>query len=456
MKRRLHVVLVGALLIATTAFPVSGRNAEIAFFVSQRSGTLFKSISLPEKIKQAFDVEVELLDNSRLLNLHELMEFKIIVSDKDLSNAKEFTALSRFVDGGGYLVALGEFGRWLDSNTNGVVDKKADKAHPAEAKELTGCAIISRDLAVQKIRNLSVNPVLRNFHLNKWIEYPVYAPTASSLKIEGDAIPLAEASYRPFGYKSTDFKHKYFSSRFYARYNCYIAAKKAGKGMTVRVAENLFLVPFDDPLFAALWGNLLEASTFNVLSGQFENLRCPLILYDHENFIPNPDFGDVCVSSAKENVAKNFVSGEILMPACWQFNSWKGRYSGEVRICANDYGQHVLTVRSDDPDSRCGGSIWSVYCDQTILPQGVAYTISIQAQGAGITRGGFGISVQDSDNNRHEFKSSFPSGSFDWQRFEHTFTIPRSFQLMRGFVAKVSFTGPGKLSAVHFLLKRAE
>lgn len=441
----------------TAVFSMTAQD--IAFVLSKETAKRIKPETLQAVVKKNFGKEVKMLQPEAQENLESLKKYRIIFSDADLLSAKGFNALEEYVKNGGYLVGLASFARWLDVNDNDALDRGVDGQAQKESEKLTGCVIQSNNLSIVKIRNLSPNPILRNFYVNKWIPYPLYKPSASSLKISGEAIPIAEAQFRPFGYKKEGFKHDYWSTRYRARYDSYITAKLLGKGVVVRIAESLYTAPMDKGLFKALMKNLLEEASYRELASRFQSLKTPSILYEYESLAPNPDFEEICSVSSKAS-KKNASDGVFPMPANWQFNSWNGKYFARLEKGKNEYGKYLLMMGADDPDSRCGGAIWSAHCNQSSLIPGKTYKITVMAKGKNITRGNFGITAMNKKGKTIKYIESLPSGSFDWKEFDLEFSVPITYQgqnaLKRGITTRISFTGPGKLYADHFVLKEIQ
>jgi len=449
--KRLFPVLSVLILLC---FAVPADNMSKTAILVSPSTTSREIRKLSDDFVKLFNITPEIINIVDDKNLNFLTSFNIIFSNKEILTGDELNALCNYIENGGYLVAVGNFGKYLDVNKNNLIDENIDKINPPEASKLTGVSIQASKISIEKIRVLSDNPLLRNFHIDKWIDYPIYSNRASSMKIEeNEVVPLAEAFYRPFGYKKTESVQKYLSSRTCSRHDVYICVKPLGKGLTVRIAEDVFSSSIDNPFFKTLVGNLLTPCSYAGFMSGIENYKDPRIIYEHGSLTPNPDFSDIYRCSIERNLKGNSATGEIMMPSDWQFNSWKGRYQAKVERIDCKYGEFALTVFSDDSDSRSGGSVWQAYCNNSMLEAGPGYKISLYAKGENITSAFFSIKVKDSDGKTYAYAGELPSGSFDWKDFTHSFVIPKSILLRKGFVAGVSFTGPGKLYVTRYVLK---
>ncbi|MHC4871224.1 MAG: carbohydrate binding domain-containing protein [Planctomycetota bacterium] len=458
---RIIAQLIITLLFSIQSLKCGENNEKVAFVISPDKARQIKPDFIKSTIKNNFDIEVNILSPATLQDVEKLKNFGIIISNTSLINGKGITALKEYVSSGGSLVGLGNFGEWLDINDNGNIDPETDKRAAPETQQLTGCTIQAKNLSIVKMRSLSENSILRGFFISKWFDYPIYKPTASSLKITGNAMPLAEASFRPFSFKKAGFKYKYWDTRYTSRYGSYITANIIGSGVVLRISESLFKTPFNF-LTKMLWKNLLDKSSYTLLTASNPAINNPEIIYIGGSMIPNPDFEESCTVSCPENLdTKNLQKGEFKMPAHWQFNSWNGGfYYGRLEKLKNDNGSYVLVIGADSPESRGGGANWRAINNQTNLLPGKSYKLSILAKGEKITSASLKLSVVNKQSEYSHFRKNLPAGSFDWQTFEHTFTLSATENkygnLKRGFIAGINFTGPGKLYVDHFIFTEIE
>lgn len=386
-----------------------------------------------------------------------LERHRLLVSDAEAVSAAGFSALEAYVAQGGVLVALGSFGRWLDADGNGRFDRGTDPPAQQESERLTGCAVLAGDLAATKVRVFGDLGVLRGFHAGRWVEPPQTAPGATSLRIAGDAVPLAEACFRPRGHAAAAFRPAALAPRTAARYDSYATARPLGNGMVVRVAAPL-LDASSDAWARLWWRNLLDRANVPVLRSGHPVLVDPEIVYEHGSLIPNPDFEESIRVTRTGAPGESVLAGETyLAPAHWQFNSWKGRYEGRLLPHTNAFGGLVLALSSDDPESRGGGANWRAICSQTRLHPGRRYRLSLLARADGIVRGQATLRVVNASGTPTEVHLPLPSGSFAWQPFVRDLTLPATDpatrNLLRGFSAGVSFTGPGALLVDHVVLQ---
>jgi len=432
---------------------------KVAFVFSNRTTKAVKPETVVARIDEAFGVKPTLLDRKSQADVETLRTYDMVVSDAELVGPSAFEALGTFVTGGGYLVATGWFGRWLDVDGDGALDPKVDKLAPNASRRLTGCDIRNDGLAVLKMRVLTRNPVFRDFHVNEWIPYPVQVGSSCSLAIGDEALALAEARYQPAGAGRPGFTYSYLAPRLSARYDCHVAARKLGQGVVLRVGESLFRIE-PKGMFEAFWRNVLEPETFRGLIAALDTPDERSPTYEHKSLLPNPDFEEVCPTKTDKASGGNRVKGTFLMPAGWYFNSWRYDHYARIEKCANAFGDHVLLQSADDPAAAGAGANWVLFHDLVNLRPGRTYRLTVLAKAEGITRGGAGVQVRRRNGEWVRFDLAFPAGSFEWRTFEKNFTVPmdaagdKAFR--RGVLARVGFVGPGKLYADHFVLEEIE
>ena len=187
-----------AMLLAACAF-AQDAGPEVAFVIAGKTAKAVKPETVVARIEEALGIKPALLELKSQADVKTLLKYKIVVSDTDMVSPKSFQALESYVSGGGYLVAVGEFGRWLDVDEDGRRKPGVDKFAAKESRRLTGCTIRNDGLAIVKMRVLGVNPVLRDFHVNEWIPYPIERRGACALALWDGAVPLAEARFQPAG-----------------------------------------------------------------------------------------------------------------------------------------------------------------------------------------------------------------------------------------------------------------
>ncbi len=374
-----------------------------------------------------------------------LSECEIVISNKRMLSAAEIDALKKYVSNGGFLIAVGTFGH--------CIDKKYDSRG---SLELSSCRIGTKNLSVIKLRVLGENPVFKNFFPEKWIDYPNRPPIATILQPTGNIIPLAIADFRPWGWFNDSFKYGYYGSRFQAKVGLYAGFISIGKGICLRISDDLLSKPPQLPLIKALWANLLEPDTFVALKKQEAELAKFEIYFDNGSMIPNGNFEKLCLSTGVEKINKNCATGNILMPQCWRFNSWKGKFAAQVINDPDKKDNHILQILCTDPGSQGGGSLWLCELDYIKLVPGKKYVLSIKAKGKNIYRADFGINIIYADGKRQTFSKKFPAGDFDWQDFNLELTVDRMKKLKRGFRVQLGLSGTGIIQTDDFILTEAE
>jgi len=430
--------LTGSALFATMLSNGAEKITGILFADSVKQGSQTNFIKIQKGLhKKSFKALT-------LKNLSsDLSQCEIVISNKRTLSSAEIVILKKYVSDGGFLIAVGRFGH--------RTDKKYDSRG---SFELSDCKIGSKNLSIIKLRVLGKNPAFKNFFADKWMDYPNKPPIATMLLSAGNIVPLAIADFRPWGWFGKTFKYGYYGSRFQAKVGLYAGFKSIGKGLCLRVSDDLLVRPPQLPLMKALWANLLNPDTFTALKQQEAELAKLEIYFDNDSMIPNGDFEKICLSKGVEKVKSNSATGNILMPQSWQFNSWNGKFAGQV-ITSKD-NNHILQISCTDPGSRGGGSLWLSQPDYIKLIPGKKYILSIKGKGKNINRANFGITIVYADGKRQTFSKKFPAGDFDWQEFSLEFAIDRMKVLKRGFRAQVGLNGSGIIKVDDFILTEAE
>ncbi len=442
----LHVAIFACMLAGMTCAQVSSAaesavNAAPVILLTQ---TPKNPADFCNRLKNAAGIRALVLRKSGLADAVGLQGGRVLVTDRMEFTRTEERILDRFVRAGGVLVGVGRFG--------GSGEGRADLTTLAGCRTgpLTG---------IMKFRVLTWNPLFRGITVGRWFEYPVKTSTASILRVTDQGVPLAEACCRPAGglRNPGDFRYSYWGSRYNAGYYAFAVVRLVGRGMVVRIAENLFLQQ-PEGLFLVLWKNLLRPDTYELLRGRLPRISDPLITYGASSLIPNPDFEEVCLSRVARAPGSNRVAGEILMPAMWYFNSWGGTYSASLVRMNSAYGEHVLLVRSLHKQPLTGGACWNLRHDQSRLVPGGRYRASIMVAGEDIDKASFGIDLMCRDNTRVKHCRELPGGTFDWQGVGLEFSVPffavGGRRLRRGFTAWICMQGRGRLQADHFILEK--
>jgi hypothetical protein len=402
-----------------------------------------KQTNFIQQLEEIGQRKIKHLTANDIQNIEDsLKAYKLVLLDMETVSKVQFNAFLDYVRNGGSLVTFGQFG----STPSGNAGDKKSAIHGRQ--ELTGATIFSKHLSIEKVRILNQNPVFRNFKVGKWLDYSTYKPSCFPMTIDSQTVPLADAFYRPFGYKAVAFQYKYWDSRFAAMFNCYATAKQTGRGVVVSIAESLYIADPSKPFFKALWRNLLRLSTYSILHNQLNHLKQSRIEFADGNLLPNTDFTYRCPVQGKLP-SSNSITGNVLIPANWYFNSWKGNYCGNL-IKGKD-NKYTLMFGADSEDVRSGGSSWNDFNYYGQLKPGKKYRLTVSARGQNVTRASFGVQLVLHGDKRETYDQSLPQGTFEWKQFSYNFQVPlvrqNNKKLARGLRGFISFTGPGKLYA---------
>lgn len=365
-----------------------------------------------------------------------------------------FGVLRDFAAGGGSLVVTGDFGRW-------TLAEGTKRNGSSESVELTGCKLVSGPAAVENVRVLTWNPVFREFKIGEW--FPARGDdeaTAFPMSLENAAaVPLAEAMYRPAGWRQAGFRYHYWDSRHRAVFRPWLTAFPVGAGVVSRFAERLTEKNLEPAFIQSVWRNLLYADAAEILKKRLPDFSPLFVSYQDGNLIPNGDFSLICPSLdpplKENNNSKNYCSGPVVTPYNWRFNSWGGRYAGTLARGTTNPNDWRLTITKSGEVG--GGALWQNDCSQVALIPGEKYAFSVDVRGTNVHQAHYGLTVFYQDGERRQIGFNLPLGTYAWRTVSNSLTIPPLSEnggvLRRGIVVTVSLAGGGELRIDNLTLK---
>ena len=361
--------------------------------------------------------------------------------------------IESFVKRGGSLVLVGRAGRFVDADRNGRYDSKIDVLPFAELDRLAGASPALVGLRASRLRVFEDNALFWGFDVARWIRYPrAQSSHATLVRLSvGDAKVVAGVwLIQTFRLDTPGTPTApYYGARFSGEAP-YLTLVKRGKGLVVRVADDLLARRRRDAMADALLMNLLSRDCQRRAVANMAGYGTAQPRYRDGNLLGNADIEELLLVKEPPPREDNRITQRpYLLAVGWAYNAYNGFFQGFAR--KRESGGHCLFMASvPGSDRQNEGGV--CFCQQrrmNWLKNGKRYALGLTVKEEGVGHAQAQVVYHLANGQRAAESFSLPGGTHDWQPCRFHFPLPRYVppgqQPARGLAVYVQMAGYGRI-----------